>query len=65
MSNSNAKWTLANETAFVGFLHEYRAAAGDGNIFKAKTFEAPSAVLETKQTKGGPNSMKVCSHKWN
>lgn len=58
MPKDNATWTLTDETAFIGFLHEHKAAAGDSALFKATTFEAAGAVLETKWTKGGPETMK-------
>jgi hypothetical protein len=65
MPKDNATWTPADETAFIEFLHEHKAAAGDGGNFKATTYEAAAAVLEAKRTKGGPKTAKSCSNKWN
>lgn len=65
MLKDDTTWTLADETTFIGFLHEHKAAAGDGTSFKVTTFEATGAVLETKWTKGGPKTVKACSNKWN
>lgn len=63
MLKDNTTLTLVDETAFIGFLNEHKAATGDGTSFKVTTFEAAGAVLETKQTKGGPKTMKACSNK--
>ena len=63
-SPTAAQWTLSNEKLLVDFLHEHRAASGDGGNFKTATFQAAASVVEAKQTIGGPKTKKACQNKW-
>lgn len=61
--NENAKWTLEDEKAFVGFLTDHVAERGDGN-YKKSTFNAAATYLDTMRTVGGPKTGQVCKNKW-
>ncbi|KAH9172560.1 hypothetical protein EDB89DRAFT_1964914, partial [Lactarius sanguifluus] len=61
---TTTQWTLSDEKLLVGFLHEHRAASGDGGNFKMATFQAAAAIVEAKRTIGGPKTMKACQNKW-
>jgi hypothetical protein len=59
-----AQWTLSDEKHLVEYLHEHRAASGDGANFKIPTFQAAAAVVEASRTIGGPKTAKACQNKW-
>ncbi|KAN0141121.1 hypothetical protein V8E53_000877 [Lactarius tabidus] len=58
------QWTLSDEKLLVSFLHEHRAASGDGGNFKMTTFQSAAAVLEAERTTGGLKTAKACQNKW-
>lgn len=60
----NAKWTLADETTLIVFLHEHRSAAGDSASFKAVTFNEAATVVDAIRTEGGPKTGTACLNKW-
>src|ERR1700677_94555 len=57
-------WTSSDEQVLVNFLHDHRAASGDGANFKMATFQAAAAILEAGCTTGGPKTAKACQNKW-
>ncbi|CDO71207.1 hypothetical protein BN946_scf184971.g2 [Trametes cinnabarina] len=62
-AKENAKWTLEDEKAFVGYLTDHVAERGDGN-YKMTTFNAAAAYLEGRRTAGGPKTGTGCKNKW-
>ncbi|KAF8892339.1 hypothetical protein CPB84DRAFT_1826144 [Gymnopilus junonius] len=48
--SDNTKWTLADKTALIAFLHEHRSAGSDGATFKAATFNEAAPVVDAKRT---------------
>ena len=61
--SENARWTLEDEQAFVGYLTDHLAERGDGN-YKMSTFNAAAAFLEKRRTVGGPKTGLGCKNKW-
>ncbi|KAL1944222.1 hypothetical protein VTO73DRAFT_3407 [Trametes versicolor] len=59
----NAKWTLEDEKAFVGYLADHVAEQGDGN-YKMSTFNSAATFLEERRTAGGPKTGTACKNKW-
>jgi len=66
-----AKWSVADETAFVAFLHEHRAAGGDSATFKMATFNEAAPLIDAVRIKarskpelGGPKTGSSCQTKW-
>lgn len=58
-----AKWTVADETAFIAFLYDHRSAGGDGATFKAPTFNEVAPLLDAMKTEGGTKTGSTCSNK--
>ncbi|KIJ90288.1 hypothetical protein K443DRAFT_15360 [Laccaria amethystina LaAM-08-1] len=60
----NAKWTLADEIAFVVFLCDHRSAGGDSATFKMPTFNEVAPIVDAIRTEGGPKTGSSCLTKW-
>ncbi|PPQ97013.1 hypothetical protein CVT26_006439 [Gymnopilus dilepis] len=65
MSPQHASWTSAEESAFVDFLFEHRAEAGDGGNFKATTFQKALTHIAPFFKRGAAKSVKNLRNKWN
>ena len=60
-----ARWNEAEETAFLDFLIEHKAEAGDGGIPKAATFNAAAVAIAPLRIGGAPKTGKMCRTKFN
>ena len=64
-SSENTSWTTADESLLLDVLIEIKAEAGDGRSFKTSSFNAAAQHVDTRRTKGGMKTGKVCQNKWN
>lgn len=64
MSTQHAIWSSAEESAFVGFLVEHRAEAGDGGNFKTGTFQKALGHIAPFHERGGAKNVKTLRNKW-
>lgn len=60
----SAIWTVAEETAFVDFLIDNKAEAGDGGNFKNATFQRAATVIAPLCERGAAKTVKSCQNKW-
>jgi hypothetical protein len=59
-----AHWNKQEVTGLVDYLHDHRAAAGDGGNFKQSTFNAAAAHLAPLLTLGAKKTGAMCKTKW-
>jgi hypothetical protein len=62
--SGNTSWTEADEKCLVELLVKFKAEAGIGCNFKAKTFRKCVKPLEKIRTTGGPKTADSCSRKY-
>jgi hypothetical protein len=63
-TSERCHWTDADELAFINFLLEHKAEAGDGGSFKANIWNAAAAEMLKHTTKGGPKVAGKCKAKY-
>ena len=57
-------WTDADELAFINFLLDHKAEAGDGGSFKANIWNAAAVEMLKHTTKGGTKVAGKCKAKY-
>jgi hypothetical protein len=57
-------WTDADELAFINFLLDHIAEAGDGGSFKANIWNAAAVEILKHTTKGGTKVAGKCKAKY-
>lgn len=61
---AGAIWTVREETAFIDFLVDNRAEAGDGGNFKTPTYQRAVAHISQLHERGAVKTVKTCRNKW-
>jgi len=61
---AGAVWTSAEESAFVDFLVDHKAEAGDGGNFKTTTYQRVVGHLAPLRQRGAIKTVKACRNKW-
>lgn len=59
-----ASWTTADTHKLLEVLAAEKAAAGDGDNFKAASYQKASVELEKMRVSGAPKTWKVCRDKY-
>jgi hypothetical protein len=62
--SQKAAWTSEETTAFVNFLYENRAEAGDGGNFKATTHANAAEAISHLLRVGPKKTGKMCKTKY-
>jgi hypothetical protein len=62
--HTKADWTADDVDAFVDFLVEHRAEAGDGANFKPSVWTAAASEMAKHTTKGARKTANACKSKW-
>ncbi|KAF8155441.1 hypothetical protein B0H34DRAFT_798629 [Crassisporium funariophilum] len=61
---AGAVWTSAKETAYVDFLVDHVAEAGNGGNFKMAMFQRAVSHLAPLIERGAVKTVKTCQNKW-
>lgn len=61
---AGAVWTSAEETAFVDYLVDHKAEAGDGGNFKTTTYQRVISHIAPLHESGAIKTVKACRNKW-
>jgi hypothetical protein len=64
MVTQHAFWTSAEESAFVDFLVDNKAEAGDGGNFKTATYQGALGHVAPLYERGAAKTVKVLRNKW-
>jgi hypothetical protein len=62
--DTKAVWSLEETTAFVDYLHDNRAKAGEGGNFKMTTFNSAAEAIAPFLKMGPRKTDKMCKTKW-
>jgi hypothetical protein len=62
--DAKAVWSSEETTAFVNYLHENLAKAGDGGNFKPTTFTSAAGAIAPLLKLGPQKTDKMCKTKW-
>lgn len=62
-ASSRCKWSSEDERAFIDFLIEHKAEAGD-NGFTNKIFQQAATVLQTRGSSGGLKTARTYKNKY-
>jgi len=63
-ASTSASWTPAEETAFVNYLYDHEAEAGDGGNFKSVTFQNALPTISPLWVKGAKKTVKRLQNKY-
>lgn len=63
-SSAKAYWNDKEIAAFIDYLHDHKAEAGDGGNFKISTFNRAAEHLAPLLTQGGKKTSAMCKTKW-
>ena len=64
-SREKAHWTDEEINAFLDYLIEHQAEAGEGMSFKTATFTGAAALLAPMKVQGADKTAETCKRKWN
>jgi hypothetical protein len=62
--HAKADWTPEDIEAFIDFLIEHKAEAGDGANFKPSVWSGSASEMAKHTTKGAQKSAAACKSKW-
>jgi hypothetical protein len=62
--HAKADWTLEDIEAFIDFLIEHKAEAGDDANFKPSVWSGAASEMAKHTTKGARKSAAACKSKW-
>jgi len=62
--STSASWTPAEETAFVNYLYDHKAEAGDGGNFKIVTFQNAFPIISPLWVKDAKKIVKGLQNKY-
>jgi hypothetical protein len=60
----NASWSLDDEIAFIEYITDHKAQAGDGVKFKPSFWTSTAKAMLAHTALGGPKTASRCSAKW-
>ena len=59
-----ASWEPSNEIAFIDYIADHKAEAGDAMKFKASFWNGAADHMKAYTTTGGPKTTAGCAAKW-
>ena len=63
-ATAKANWSLHDEIAFINYIADHKAEAGDGMKFKTSFWNGAADFMKADTESGGQKTASGCSTKW-